>query len=398
MPEFLILRNAAARSTVSGLESFGPAIASVAPTPPVPRVETHDISLREAVSAARDPDVAAVAIPMPIKLIMPFDIAAGAAAAGDAWGISAVKADTSPMTGDGVVVAVLDTGIDKAHPAFAGVEIIEKDFSGSGDGDRQGHGSHCAGTIFGRDVDGKRIGIARGVKKALIGKVLSDTGGGTSDMIFRGIQWALDQGAHVISMSLGFDFPGAVKRMEDSGLPTQPAVSNALEAYRSNLRFFDALMQMVKAQAAFRDTAVVVAATGNESNRSAPRPYTISASLPAASDGVVSVAALGSDGSGKFNIAPFSNTMAQVAAPGVDILSVKIGGGLRTLSGTSMACPHVAGVSALWWQALRSGGAVRPSASLVTANLIARSRTDVLAAGVTPEDRGSGMVTAPQPQ
>ena len=56
MPEFLILRNAAARSTVSGLESFGPAMASVAPTPPVPRVETHDISLREAVSAARDPD------------------------------------------------------------------------------------------------------------------------------------------------------------------------------------------------------------------------------------------------------------------------------------------------------------------------------------------------------
>ena len=110
------------------------------------------------------------------------------------------------------------------------------------------------------------------------------------------------------------------------------------------------------------------------------------------------MAALGSDGGGKFNIAPFSNTMAQVAAPGVDILSVKIGGGLRTLSGTSMACPHVAGVSVLWWQALRSGGAVRPSASLVTAKLIARSRTDVLAAGVTPEDRGSGMVTAPQPQ
>jgi hypothetical protein len=67
------------------------------------------------------------------------------------------------------------------------------------------------------------------------------------------------------------------------------AVSNALEAYRSNLRFFDALMQLVKVKAAFQDTAVVVAATGNESARPT---YTIAASLPAAADGVVSVAAL----------------------------------------------------------------------------------------------------------
>jgi subtilisin family serine protease len=356
------------------------------------------MSLRDAVDATRDPGVAAIAIPMPTKFIKPFDVAADAesAAAGDAWGIAAVKADTSPATGDGVVVAVLDTGIDKSHPAFTGVTIVENDFSGSGNGDRQGHGSHCAGTIFGRDVDGKRIGIARGAKKALIGKVLADNGGGSSDMVFHGIQWALDQGAHVISMSLGFDFPGSVKRMEDAGLPTEPAVSSALESYRSNLRFFDALMQMVRAQAAFRDTAVVVAASGNESDRAGVRPFTIAASLPAASEGVIAVAALGRGPGGKFGIAPFSNTMAEIAAPGVDILSVKNGGGLRTLSGTSMACPHVAGVAALWWESLRSSGAVRPSANSVVNNLLARARSDVLAAGVTLDDRGSGIVTAPQ--
>src|SRR5262245_42790787 len=98
MPEFMILRNAAAR----GLESAD------ADAPPEPRIETHNLSLHDAVSATRDPDVAAIAIPMPIKLIKPFDVAASAA--GDAWGVSAVGADTSPATGNGVVVAVLDTG------------------------------------------------------------------------------------------------------------------------------------------------------------------------------------------------------------------------------------------------------------------------------------------------
>ena len=392
MPQFVILRNAAAVRTASPFESFGPGASAV--SAPEPRVEVSNLSTHEAVDVARDPNVAAVAIPMATTLIKPFDVQAGAAA-NDAWGIAAVKADTSSFTGDGVVVAVLDTGIDKTHPAFAGVTIVEQDFSGSSNGDRQGHGSHCAGTIFGRDVNGTRIGIARGVKKALIGKVLADNGGGSSDMIFRGIQWALDQGAQVISMSLGFDFPGSVKRMEASGLPTEAAVSVALEAYRSNLRFFDALMQMVKAQTAFRDTAVVVAASGNESKRTGTPPYTIAASLPAAADGVISVGALGRGAGGKLETASFSNTMPQLAAPGVDILSVKVGGGLRSLSGTSMACPHVAGVAALWWEALGKSGAVKPTANLVMANLLARARTDVFASTVESTDRGSGIVTAP---
>jgi subtilisin family serine protease len=391
MPDFMILRNAAAVRTASPFESLGPAAS--ARNVPEPHVEVHNVAESEAIDMARDPQVAAVAKPMPTSLIEPLELARTAATS--AWGIAAVKADTSNFTGNGVVVAVLDTGIDKSHPAFAGVTIVEEDFSGSGNGDRQGHGTHCAGTIFGRDVTGTRIGIARGVKKALIGKVLGDDGGGSSDMIFRGIQWALDQGAQVISMSLGFDFPGAVERMRQAGLPTEAAVSNSLEAYRSNLRFFDALMQMVTAQAAFRDTAVVVAASGNESERRGNPPFTIAASLPAAAEGVLSVAALGQGAGGKLEIADFSNTMAQVAAPGVDILSAKVGGGLRSLSGTSMACPHVAGVAALWWESLRQSGAVRPAANLVVANLLTRARTDVLGPKVTPSDRGTGIVTAP---
>jgi len=392
MPEYIVLKNASHMRTTSPFEEFGLTPAS-APAAPEPRVEVHDVTSAEAHSMAQDRQVAAVAIPMPVSLIGPCDadLPAGVAAATDAWGLSAVKADTSPFTGDGVVVAVLDTGIDRSHPAFTGVDIIEKDFTGSGDGDRHGHGTHCAATIFGRDVGGIRIGIARGVKKALIGKVLADTGGGSSDTIFRGVQWALEQGAHVISMSLGFDFPGAVQRMSTGGIPIAAATSNALEAYRSNLRFFDALMQMVEAKGAFGDTAVVVAATGNESHRPA---FTVAASLPAASRGIISVAALGRNAAGTFDVANFSNTMSQLAAPGVDILSAKLGGGLVSMNGTSMACPHVAGVAALWWEALRKSGVVKATAGLVATKLLATAGTNGLSS--EPLDRGAGLVAAPQ--
>src|SRR5262245_2100559 len=144
----------------------------------VPRIEVNNLRPQDVTEAARDPDTAAIARVMPTKLIKPLDGPDGAAAT-NTWGIDAVGAAGSTFTGDKVVVSVLDTGIDKTHPAFQGVEIVEKDFSGSGNGDVQGHGTHCCGTIFGRDVNGTRIGVARGVKKALIGKVLGNDGSGS---------------------------------------------------------------------------------------------------------------------------------------------------------------------------------------------------------------------------
>ena len=138
---------------------------------------------------------------MPMKLIAPvaLNLPAQPAATTVTWGVQAVRADTSPFTGNGIVVAVLDTGIDPNHPAFAGVELVRKNFTDAGDDDDHGHGTHCAGTIFGRDVNNTRIGIARGVTKAMIGKVLGGNGGG-SDVVMQAIQWATNSGANVISM------------------------------------------------------------------------------------------------------------------------------------------------------------------------------------------------------
>ena len=218
-------------------------------SPPEPAVDVVEIDHDERADLLRDQTVVAMAPAMPTRLIEP--VAEPAAGATPAWGIAAVGADVSTFTGTGAVVAVLDTGIDATHPAFAGVELVQQDFTGEGDGDGHGHGTHCAGTVFGRDVDGQRIGVARGVSKALIGRVLGSDGSGGSDMIFRAIQWAVQNGANVISMSLGFDFPGLVADRVKAGWPTDLATSRALELYRGNLRVFDALMLLVRAREAF---------------------------------------------------------------------------------------------------------------------------------------------------
>lgn len=109
-------------------------------------------------------------------------------------------------------------------PAFRGITLIQENFTPDPDGDdRHGHGTHCAGTIFGRDVDGERIGVARGVETALIGKVLDRHGRGSTAGVLRGMQWAEDQGANVISLSLGFDFIALVESLENEAGMARPA-------------------------------------------------------------------------------------------------------------------------------------------------------------------------------
>jgi subtilisin family serine protease len=357
-------------------------------------VEVDDIDTHTISTLSGNAEVLAIAPVIPMKLIAPVETQDATQPAADTvtWGVKAVGADTSPFSGDGVVVAVLDTGIDASHPAFAGVDIIQKDFTGEGNGDQHGHGTHCAGTIFGRTTDGTRIGVAPGVKKALIGKVLGAEGG-SSGQIVRAIQWAVDNGANVISMSLGMDFPGFQAQLQGDGFPPELATSLALEGYRTNVQLFARLASLILAQETFGQTAVTVAAAGNESQREIDPNFEIAVSPPAVAEGVVSVAALG-EGDQGLTVARFSNTGANVSGPGVQIVSAKAGGGLTIMSGTSMAAPHVAGLAALWAEKIKAISLL--SALQLTSRLIGSATTEGLQAGLDPFDIGAGLVRAPQ--
>jgi subtilisin family serine protease len=373
---------------------------------PAPAVETAALTPREAEDAARDPQVRGVGEVMPTILLAPVAMegeAQNAVGTSGNWGIAAVGADASPFTGKGVRVAVLDTGIDAGHAAFTGLSLTCRDFTGGEAGglgvpnpapgwDGDGHGTHCAGTIFGRDVGLARIGVARGVAHALIGKALDDRGRGTTEMLFQALQWAIGERVDVVSMSIGFDFPGLVEDRIAMGWKPRQAASAALVEYGNNLRLFDRLMDMVRTRARFNEGTVIVAASGNESDRL--MDIHIATSVPAAAEGMVSVGAVG-EKTGKLETAFFSNTAPLLCAPGVRIPSARPGGGLAVKSGTSMACPHVAGIAALWWEALRVRGDGRASADDVVTALKSRSRSRGVFVAFSREDNGLGLVTAP---
>lgn len=376
-------------------------------------VEVADLTPREAMAVANSPNMVAAQI-MPTSLIAPMvslddsswhnlqgkpaEVTADASAAGN-WGIEAIGANASTYDGAGTKIAVLDTGIDANHIAFAGVNILQQDFTGEGNGDGNGHGTHCAGTILGRDVDGRRIGVARGASDLLNGKVLDSNGSGSSEALFKAMNWAVFEHVDVISMSLGFDFPGMIVGLINQGLPKDLAASRGLVAYRQNLRAFDAIMATIKAMASFNSGSLVVAASGNESRTDINPKYRIDASLPAAAFDVLAIAAADRVGAGGLHpIAPFSNGAVQITAPGVRILSAQAGTtkGLVALSGTSMACPHVAGLAALWWQHLRQASPNGlSSARMVAAQLSAKARMDVFMPGLGTFDFGDGLGIAP---
>ena len=307
-----------------------------------------------------------------------------------AGGLIAVGAHTTPFTGQGVTVAVLDTGIDETHPAFQGKTILKKDFTGEGVSDQDvrdnvGHGTHCAATICGAPVGDTRVGVASGAVKLCVGKVLGK-GGGTLEMLLKGLCWAvLDQKASVVSMSLGYDLAGNTKRMIAKGVDAALATQAAMRQQSDIIKGITTLRAFLESQL---PNVVFVAATGNESDR--PR-FVLDASLPAAE--LFSVGAVGPSGD-KWDIAPFSNGRAQIVAPGVDVFSAAPGGGWAVMSGTSMATPHVAGVAALWTEKLRNEGVISIPESVRSAIKSHAVRQPLLTNDINAI--GVGLVQAPQ--
>ncbi len=239
--------------------------------------------------------------------------------------IGAPQAWEAGDTGQGVDVAVLDTGVDAEHPDLAGQIAASQSFVPDEDvTDRHGHGTHVASTIAGTGAasDGKEKGVAPGARLH-IGKVLSDAGSGEESWVLAGMEWAaVDQHADVINMSLGSPVPS------DGTDPLSAAVDR-LSAETG---------------------ALFVVAAGN-----AGTDHSIGG--PGAADAALTVGAVDSAD----DVAWFSSQgprvdgalKPEISAPGVDVLAARSQyaqfgeGSYLTFSGTSQATPHVAGAAAL---------------------------------------------------
>jgi subtilisin family serine protease len=278
--------------------------------------------------------------------------------------IGAPAAWEAGVTGTGVKVAVLDTGVDQTHPDLADREIAEQNFSDAPTNeDLGGHGTHVASTVAGTGAksNGKYRGIAHGAS-ILDGKVLNDFGFGFDSWIIAGMEWAAEQGADIANLSLGGTDTTAV----------------------------DPLEQAVESLSAKFGILFVIAAGNSGANYSIGSPGSAPSALTVgAVDRDDTLAFFSSRGPTQVDglIKP------DVTAPGVEIvaalhsagtINAPVEDGYTALSGTSMATPHVAGAAALLaqqhpdWTGQQLKSALSGSAKPTQ--------------GLTPFDQGAGRI------
>ena len=269
------------------------------------------------------------------------------------WGIKFIRADkvweaSGGTKGIGIVVAILDTGVSDKDNQFGDRLLDGKSFIGSSTKDDQGHGSHVAGTVAGRT-----FGVAPEASIMPVKVINSDGFGYESDAI-AGLTYAIENGASVVNISLGW-----------------PVDESRLDNWTGAL------------EAAVRAEVIVVAAAGNNRNQSVP------VKSPGCLEQLITIGSIDEDGDlssfslfvedTRFNdVAPNPN----FCAPGENVLS--IGG---SMSGTSMATPHVAGTVALM---MAANNETKASLSAVM-DVLAKT---VQAKGSSKDKFGEGVIDA----
>jgi subtilisin len=265
------------------------------------------------------------------SLIRPVAAADAKLSSKNTWGIEFLKVPKlwdQGLSGKGVTVGHLDTGADGKHPALKTAFAGFAEFDSFGvqvtpapkPHDTDEHGTHTAATIAGRPVSGKSVGVA---PKSLLASAIVIEGGNVIARILGGMDWAISQNVRILSMSLGL---------------------------RGFVDDFLAITQILRSK-----NVLPVFAVGNEGPGTSRSPGNYAES--------VSIGAHDKNGA----IANFSSSqkfirtddplVPDIVAPGVDVVSAKPGGGFQSLSGSSMATPHIAGLAALLFEAKPSATA-----------------------------------------
>lgn len=269
--------------------------------------------------------VSAVATVTDVGLIRPqLDIAlANDPPTGVSWGIRRIKADRlwqQGLTGDGVTIGHVDTGVDAAHPAiapafdaFAAFDRVGEQIIGAAAHDSARHGTHTAGILVGAHFNGFSFGVAPGARLA---SAMVIEGGQVTARLLGGLDWCVGQNVRIVNISLGF-----------RGYDPQ----------------FEAIIRLLRAR-----NILPVVAVGNEgpvTSRS-PGNYRESLSVGAVDENDQ----IWIDSSSERFASPGGYTKPDIIAPGAGVWSSIPRGQMLALSGTSMAAPHIAGLAALLLQ------------------------------------------------